>query len=401
VAVGRAALGVVAAALTTSCASLPPCPARGGPTWHELRTAHFSLWTDLELEDAQEALRGLERLRSAVLVAAWRRAPEPPGPIVVFLLRTGAERRVFVPNHYVGSFIRSLPLHQSFLVISGSEPDPTLTQGLVYAMSHLYGLSGKARWFDEGLAQYLATLTIDDDNLTYGQVDEKLFRSLLRGRMTSFENLWKPFDRESEARFYATSWIAVHYLFNHEAERFATFQRLLIETKDAEVAWRGAFPDVTADAMDERLAAYVFRGGAYAAFETRLPPATVEPTVLPLTDARVHALRALLYATMPEPAETRTAAARAELAEALRIDPREPLAHYVQRLHLHEHEDDLSVPKELIARDPHSPFGWFLLTHARFIRHETTEANEALEQLLDLAEPAARVGIDVRIARPD
>src|SRR5262249_20322695 len=148
-----------------------------------------------------------------------------------------------------------------------------------------------------------------------------------------------------------------------------------------------AFPDLTTDAMDDRLSSYVFLSGEYASFETPLSRVTIEPKIVTITDARVHALRALLYATAPEPrTEEQRAGVRSEVAEALRIDPREPFALFVQRLILHEHEDDLQIPKELIARDARGPLGWLLLGHARSVRHESTEALEVWETLRDLAE---------------
>lgn len=385
------------------CATLPPCPGHGGPAWMELRSTHIDLLTDLDPEDARAALRDFELLREAVLVAAWRRAPEPPGRIVVFVLRDDSERRVFVSGGYLAAFVWNLPLRQSFVIKSGTEHDGTVAGGVVAALGRSYGLQGKARWFDDGLASYLATLTIDDDGLlTYGQVDHNKFTAATRGGLMPFADLWKPVELETRWRFHATSWLAVHYLFNHEPERFARFQRLLIDTKDARAAWREAFADLPDEELDARMFRYAFRGGTFDAFKTQLPSKQYTVTELPVGDARVHAFRALLYATSGAvPDEQRAGLVRAEVNEALRVDPRDIVAVYVQRLFLHEREDDLTVPQQLSAAFPDNPMAWLLLAHAHQVRHESDLAREAMLPLRANAAPETPVGIDVRIARPD
>jgi len=385
------------------CASLPPCPARGGPAWNELQSPHFDLLTDLDIADARAALRDFEELRTAVMIAAWRRAPEPQGRIVVFVLRSDAERRVFVPNGWIGSFVRNPPLRQSFLVKSGTERDEVVTQGLVYAISDRYGLHGKARWFDVGLAEYLGTLTLDEGGkLTYGEVDPILFRALARRHIASFKDLWTEPNFATRGRVDATSWLAVHYLFNHEAARFERFQRLLIETRDARAAWTEVFPDLTPEEMDARLDHYLSLSGTYTSFETHVPPVVADASVTPIGDARVHALRALLYQTAAAvPPAEKPALVRAEVNEALRLDAYDALAVYVQRVSLHEQEDDLLLPLTLIAREPKNAIGWLLLARAHLARHEAAEAAEAWRHLDALVAPDTPVGLDLRVARPD
>ncbi|HTA18276.1 MAG TPA: hypothetical protein VK989_03235 [Polyangia bacterium] len=386
------------------CATLPPCPARGGPTWTRWTSTHFSLFTDLDTEDARSALHDLEELRAAVLLAAWRRAPEPAGRTVVFDLRGWRERLVFVPAGYDASFVPNPPLHEGFIVKSGNDRDALVTETLVLALADHYGLRGKAAWFDEGLYRYLGPLHVaPDGKVTYGQVDPQLFSNATHGRLTSFENIWQEPAIQDRAQFQATTWLVVHYLFNHEATRFAAFQRQLIVTRDARAAWREVFPDLTPEVMDERLSAYVFREGEFATYEAQLPGLRYEVASAPLDDADVHAVRGLLYATTEAtPAADRPARARAEVAEALRLDPTQVLAVYVQRFFLHDDETDLERPKQLVARHPDNSLAWLVLARARAVRHETAEAAEALEQVRALAGGARpAVDLDVRVARPD
>jgi hypothetical protein len=396
--------GLLLAALTVlaapTCATLPACPARGGPAWTEWTSSHFVLLTDLDEADARSTLRDFEELRAAVLLAAWRRAPEPPARLTVVAFRAYSERLMFVPAGFDASLVTTRAPPQAFIVKSGAERDEVVTHTLVRALAFHFGLGGKAEWFDEGLARYLEQLRLEPDGtLTYGEANERLFHNATRGRLTSFANLWAPVTPETRASFVATSWLAVHYLFNREPVRFEVFQRRLAQTGDARAAWRASFPDVTWELMDERLTAYAFRNSQFEAFRTKLPPVSLEAQATPLVDAQVHALRALLFATKTEP---RSDLARAEVTEALRLDPSQVAAVYVQRAVLHDEETDVELPKRLIARHPQDPMAWLLLARARAFRHETDEAREAWEEMRRFAGPPnGDIDVELRVARPD
>jgi hypothetical protein len=392
--VGLAALG---------CATLPPCPARGGPAWSRWTSSHFTLMTDLDAEDAKKALRDFEELRAALLIAAWRRAPEPPGRITVVVFRADAERRAFVPGRYLAE-VEKPALHVTYIIKSGTERDFTVTFGITILLELHYGLYGAPRWFDKGLASYLDTLTLESDGaLMYGQINPDLSRIIARGCRLPFERLWQPATRETEAWYEATSWLAVHWLFNHEPVRVGAFQELVARGKDGRAAWREVFPELTDDVMDEQLAAHVNEGGAYTTFKTRLPPVTFTAASTPMDDASVHGLRALLFATtQTTPDESKGAVVRAEIAEALRLDPTQTLAMYLQRAFLHEGEADLEIAKQLVARHPDDALAWVILARARALRHEHAEAIEAWEQVRALdAAAATSADFDLRVARPD
>ena len=121
-----AALAALAALVPAACATLPPCPARGGPAWTRWTSPHFDLLTDLDEAAADEALRRLGELREAVLVAAWRRAPEPRHRLTVVAFRQDGERRVFVPAGFLATLI-SWPGQATYIVESGVDRDAVFT----------------------------------------------------------------------------------------------------------------------------------------------------------------------------------------------------------------------------------------------------------------------------------
>ena len=143
----------------------------------------------------------------------------------------------------------------------------------------------------------------------------------------------------------------------------------------------------------------MFREGEFTSFVARLRHPR-DATATPLADAEVHALRALVFATAG--ADGASQKVRAEVTEALRLDPLEPRALYLQRTWLHEAVTDVEGPKRLIARHPDDAIAWALLMLARAARHEPQEAAEALEQLRRIqGAPGPAINLDLRLARPD
>jgi hypothetical protein len=399
-------LAALVALAASSCATLPPCPARGGPVWTEWSSPHVVLLTDLDEDDARAALRDFEELRSAVLAAAWRRAPEPRGPITVVVVRSDRELYMFLPSGVAARVVVTRS-RQAFILKSGAERDRYVTGPIVRLLSYHFGL-GRLPWFEEGLARYLEGLRLEKDGtLTYGDVDPVLFHNVTHGELTDFEHLWEPRTAENEQplnkqSFIATSWLAVHYLFNHEPDRFLVFEMALASARDPRAAWRATFPDLTPEVMNQRLAEYAFHSGQFTSFRGRLPPEPFEPRATPMPDAAAHALRAMLLATTAAPRPDLPDLARAEVGEALRLDATNVLAAYVDRELLGGDASDIDLPKRLVAAHPSSATAWLLLSHAREARHETDEAHEAWEEMLRAGgAPDAPVVLESRVARPD
>ena len=72
-------VGLALLASVSGCAAAFRCPEQGGPAWRELASDHFSLSTDLDSEEAREAVRDLEDFRAMLIATAWPRLRAPGG----------------------------------------------------------------------------------------------------------------------------------------------------------------------------------------------------------------------------------------------------------------------------------------------------------------------------------
>ena len=391
----------------SSCATLPPCPARGGPVWTEWTSPHVVLLTDLDEDDARSALRDFEELRKAVLVAAWRRAPEPRGPITVVVLRSDSELYMFLPDGVAARVVVTRS-RQAFILKSGAERDRYVTDPIVRLLSYNFGL-GRLPWFEEGLARYLEGLRLEKDGtLTYGDADPLLFRNVTHGELYGLpEHLWEPRTAENEQSlnnkqsFIATSWLAVHYLFNREPDRFLVFEMALASARDPRAAWRAAFPDLTPEVMDQQLGEYAFHRGQFTSFRGRLPSEPFEPHATPVPDAAVHA------PPRHAPRDGGGAAARSLSRRGRRSLParrderpgglRRSRAARRRRNRHRSAQAPRRRPLRRAQRLSAAP-----VARAREARHETDEAHEAWEEMLRAGgAPDAPVVLELRVARPD
>ncbi|OJT25002.1 hypothetical protein BO221_11485 [Archangium sp. Cb G35] len=348
------AAGLLLAILTLSTGCLGPrlarCPADGGSPWRTLESEHFTLKTDLPSQEAHEAIAWLERLRAALLAAAWPEAHDRPmEKVTVFVLSRSQDFENLFPSSLDGLFTRiggelSIFLHGSpstWSARTDGRSFSTVKHELTHYLSAYFQLR-QPRWLGEGLAEFLETLELSEDGktATVGKpspnaaawMDYQL--QLVRNRQVLSWSAWSVFNWDSRkldqdtpyqrSVHYATSWLLVHWLSNTRPEGFSKFQARLAKGADPRQSFAEAFPDLRGADIDSMLLPYLLRG-SFKERTVQVPSVTTSATELPLGDAEVHAVRAWLALTASflskEGSKERRALAHTELDEALRLEP--------------------------------------------------------------------------------
>jgi hypothetical protein len=324
-------LGLLAATCgALGCATLPACPAKGGPAWHELTSAHFRLRSDLEPKDAEETVRRLEELRASMLATIWPGAPAPTSRTEVVVLRSRIELLVFARDPHVPPLLWGVrserPPLPATLVFAGTDYRTmgVLVHGLALDLSRWF-MPMQPLWYSEGIATFLETLRYDRDA---GLVDvgEPSAGRHLSSEGANRVSAARLLDARSEptgedlAHFEDSAWLLMHFLINKRSRDFARLQTDLVRLKPSAEAWASAMPDLPPEKLDAALDAYS-RSGEYAAggVALRVPAPTISVRVM--SDAEVHATRALLFETAVDPGVAPdTDAAKREVAEALAAD---------------------------------------------------------------------------------
>jgi hypothetical protein len=300
----RVALQVVAsvalATASTGCATVPACPAKGGPAWLELTSTHFHVRTDLDPADAAEAVRTFEEIRAAMLATVWPGAPDPPNRTEVIALRSHNELVAFVQvSNVFGVHTTQAPFAPVIVTggdLQGRERD-FLAHELAHELSDWF-LPTRPRWYAEGIATFLETARYDRarQNAMVGKPSEIRLLDLRARRTLSAAKLLSRRDPSDVdmAQFEAAAWLLVHYLIDKRPRQFAELQLRFGLLEPADRAWSAALPDLPIDRVDGELWRYRSLG-RYLGGERMVPVPAPAIRSRTMTDAEVHAARAFLY----------------------------------------------------------------------------------------------------------
>jgi hypothetical protein len=312
------------AALTLGCATVPPCPAKGGPAWTELSTRHFVIRTDLAAADASELARQLEESRAVLLTLAWPNAADPPGRWDVVAFASQRELSPFVADQVGGSW-RSAPPFPPTISLGGVDSfagTGTVAHEMAHELSRQF-LPIQPPWFAEGLATFFETSTYDRSaRIAHaGMPPASRVAGLQQfGRLRArelIEAAREPEGGPELGRFENSCWLLFHDLVAKHATGLARFQDLVRRLVEWPAAWKQAFPDLSYEGLDDELDDY-FAGGRFGGISRGVDVSVGKIDRRTLRDAEVHDLRASLFATGGARDVQR---ARAEVAEALAQDP--------------------------------------------------------------------------------
>jgi|GEM_PF-1604482 len=350
-------MGPVVAALLLAAA--PPAQ-----DWHALRSAHFTLRTNLDPDAAMQAAVEIARTRAALVAAVWppvREVGIEPVDIIVFRDRAEFE-------HYAGDGSRGLYSHSALpprIVLWGSPerweqrlgPEETMppanprrpaSVGQDELSVHLqYVQAGSASvlrhelahhvasavyprlplWFSEGQAQFLESLKLSEDGrkATLGAINPNAWREYRRIRSVDLRDVLRwttPLTGLSQSEsmgLYGASWQLYQWLFTTHPASLRCLQEQLAARVPIADGWARCFPDIIADQLGQALWEFS-RNGTPGLSEISVPPLGLEVTMRPLSEAELHLLRAQVALAAPRREDLLQEAAT-ELNRALALDP--------------------------------------------------------------------------------
>ena len=281
-------------------------------------------------------VREIELARAAVLHAMFANQPDVPGVIHAVAFASDADFWDVSPSQ-AAAYVTTIDGFAPTVVLPATLRAATRSI-LIHELTHHFSsfpLLRKPLWLDEGFAVYLESMgsVALGARMTVGTVPGTIRVPRGRTERILVKDLlaWNRIDPDwvgtTVRRYYASSWLLVHFLVNRQAKGFDELCRRLGLAEDPRAAWKAAFPrwdpDVPGalDDLEGALDLYV-RGSAipYRTLDLRVEP-TIAHRAIP--SAEVHALRAQL---LPHGGERRPEVLRAEVDEGLTEDPVNPLA---------------------------------------------------------------------------
>jgi tetratricopeptide (TPR) repeat protein len=266
-------------------------------SWRRISSPHFVLYTDESSSEARQVVTELER-NYAVLGAlkqfTFGGRPGPEGRVhVVVFSRAEDFHQVSTSRQQVGGLNLERD-GETFVVVHSPVHTTVLNHELVHGFVRHY-LWRAPTWLNEGLAEFYSNFQIEAGSVKFGLYPQRLiqrtrFPHLSVVLAATAEQFYD--DPTHTNDYYAASAMLVHMLNCDNAAdraRFGSYIAALAEGMPAEQAWQSVFGDVSIDALNHRLRAYLGQK-MYNVWRTNFvpPPAEIgDEVVMHDVDARL------------------------------------------------------------------------------------------------------------------
>ncbi|HLV85335.1 MAG TPA: hypothetical protein VKV39_00055 [Candidatus Sulfotelmatobacter sp.] len=212
-----------------------PFALAGEPTgWLEIHSSHFTVFTDAGEKKGREVALRFEQMRAVFANLLTRDHLNQPVPLTILAFNNDKSYYQLAPLHQgqpieVPGFLLSGD-DQDFIALNLSEEEPwrAVAHDFAQMLLHFNYPPGQA-WFDEGLAEYFASVRVDNRQVELGGDPElgssgKSLTELLNSETwlplpelfaTKLEAA-KTKDGSRHTLFYAESWMVMHYLIHEK-----------------------------------------------------------------------------------------------------------------------------------------------------------------------------------------
>jgi tetratricopeptide (TPR) repeat protein len=199
--------------------------ATGDPSWVEVRSQHFTIYTDGGEKRGREVLTEFEQMRALFGMIVKHKDVNSNVPLKIVAFRNTKEMKEFSP------LWKGKPIELSGYFQGGEDCNYILldlSQSIaLQAVFHEYthslenaNFNRMPPWFDEGFAQYFSTLQFSGDKVKIGLWPagyDNVFRSynlMPTARLLEIKHDSPEYNESGDRRtmFYAQSWLMVHYL---------------------------------------------------------------------------------------------------------------------------------------------------------------------------------------------
>ena len=241
--------------------------------WIRVETEHFQLISGASASATVEIAKRLELLRAVLQLVGLQANLTPRVPLLVYVFPDEAAYARFSPRPGFAGFM--LPrTHRNFVVVrtgSGGDAGAMALHEYVHFVLRNGGATRYPAWYDEGLSEFLSTVSMQDGKVVIGAIPPGRERWLRYGSPMGVGQLMTSEDvytgsSVTQERFYAQAWALTHFF--HVADRVGFPPRRAQLMNYIARLNRGEAPDeackeafgVDFDALDKEFTAYLAKG---------------------------------------------------------------------------------------------------------------------------------------------
>ncbi|HKM48979.1 MAG TPA: tetratricopeptide repeat protein [Terriglobales bacterium] len=280
----------------------------GEPQWVEVKSPNFSVITDAGEKRGRDVALHFEQMRSVFGTLMTKAHVNLSVPLQIVAFRSSKEIRQVAPI-FNGKPTELAGLFQggedrSFIMLDMSVDKPWAVVFHEYAHRLMDGnLSFRTDpWFEEGFAEYFASIEVDNKEARVGKIPEDTYRILQQDGMMRVADLFrvqqysKTYNESGDHRsvFYAEASLVVHYLYDNQLmlKLADYFDALRNQKKTVEQAMQQAF-GMTPEQFDNILRNYL-SSGRFKYYPVSTPSGIVAAqfSATPVSLADAHAVLA-------------------------------------------------------------------------------------------------------------
>lgn len=272
--------------------------------WVEVRSAHFTVFSNAGEIDARRIANQIEEIRAVFLQTFPALRLDPGKPTSVIAVKNEDSMKILLPDYWLakdrtrptGVFMASLDRNFAVLRtdIGGSRENPY--HNLYYDYTGLVlrlNFPSLPTWFDVGLCEYFANTLVGSGEIGVGHVSRAQLQYLdrLRLRLIPLNEIFSSDMRspllnvEDKAfLFHAEAWAIIHYMLNEPDARkgqwFAKYLKAYEDTNDSEAAAKQAFGDL--NHLQAVIESYSRQTSFH--FQSYKPQAPISPQAYPVRE---------------------------------------------------------------------------------------------------------------------
>jgi hypothetical protein len=204
--------------------------------WRRAESPNFIVHADASEARLRERILLLEDYHQLLSAVTGVEAPPVRNKLNVFILDDAGDLREVrgnLPAGVGGAYFATPIGVGAYVSAASSLNDEVLFHEYAHHFMLQFAPGPYPVWFREGFAEYFMTARLGADEIEFGDVPEWRIRALGTAGWLPMERVMSGglsgLDGQQLNRFYAQSWLAVHYFYS-SAERFAQLQRLLAAT---------------------------------------------------------------------------------------------------------------------------------------------------------------------------
>ena len=309
--------------------------AQAKDTWIKVQSQNFTLIGNASEKDIRQVANRLEQFRDVFSRLFPNAKFQTPVPTTVIVFKSMSSYKPFNPGNNAGYFQKGDDVNYITLT---NDPTQNPFSVIYHEYVHLLidNTSGNVpTWFNEGLAEYYSTFTIEEDRKVHlGELIPYHLLTLREDKLYPLRRLfgvtrYSPEYNEGSKRgmFYAQSWALVHYLLQanngQRVPQLGRFLQLVGSNVPIDNAFKQGFA-TDIDSFEKELKKYI-EGHTFhmqiATFEHKLEfDSQLQSSPVTEAEAQTYLGDLLLHTNQLTAAETR-------LQQALAEDPKSPMAH--------------------------------------------------------------------------